>query len=154
MGFGSSGIETTSSWSLWKTTREFIEKARRAAVVDGGLLRSANLSRDRQAQAEIQPSTTMHHTEIGARFQPPQRGTEGRVEKETKKSRSEFVWKRRNLWRTFGRVEKENFSEEREKNRLKWEKKKKKKKTSEYTSVGALYLHFYSPHVEIESIIH
>uniref|UniRef100_A0A2N9FTG3 Uncharacterized protein n=1 Tax=Fagus sylvatica TaxID=28930 RepID=A0A2N9FTG3_FAGSY len=37
MGFRSSGIETTSSWSLWKTTREFIEKARRAAVVDGGL---------------------------------------------------------------------------------------------------------------------
>jgi hypothetical protein len=34
MGFESSGIKTTSSWSLWKTTREFIEKARRAAVVD------------------------------------------------------------------------------------------------------------------------
>ena len=37
MGFESSGIKMTSSWSLWKTTREFIEKARRAAVVDGGL---------------------------------------------------------------------------------------------------------------------
>uniref|UniRef100_A0A2N9HC85 Uncharacterized protein n=1 Tax=Fagus sylvatica TaxID=28930 RepID=A0A2N9HC85_FAGSY len=62
MGFGSSGIETTSSWSLWKTTREFIEKARRAAVVDGGLPRSANPGRDRQAQAEIQPSTTTPST--------------------------------------------------------------------------------------------
>jgi hypothetical protein len=52
MGFGSSGIETTSSWSLWKTTREFIEKARRAAVVDGGLPRSASPGRDRQVQAD------------------------------------------------------------------------------------------------------
>jgi hypothetical protein len=33
MGFGSNGIETMT---------EFIEKARRAAVVDGGLPRSAN----------------------------------------------------------------------------------------------------------------
>ena len=46
MGFGSSGIETTSSWSLWKTTREFIEKARRVVVVDGGLPRSASPGRD------------------------------------------------------------------------------------------------------------
>ena len=53
MGFGSSGIETTSSWSLWKTTREFIEKARKAAVVDGRLPRSANPGRDWQTQAEI-----------------------------------------------------------------------------------------------------
>jgi hypothetical protein len=37
MGFESNSIETTSSWSLWKTMREFIEKARRAAVVDGRL---------------------------------------------------------------------------------------------------------------------
>jgi hypothetical protein len=37
MGFESSGIETMSSWSLWKTKREFIKKAGRAAVVDGGL---------------------------------------------------------------------------------------------------------------------
>uniref|UniRef100_A0A2N9HSP8 Uncharacterized protein n=1 Tax=Fagus sylvatica TaxID=28930 RepID=A0A2N9HSP8_FAGSY len=62
MGFGSSGIETTSSWSLWKTTREFIEKARRAAVVDGKVAeigkprpRSANPSRD---------PTINHHTKI------------------------------------------------------------------------------------------
>jgi hypothetical protein len=62
MRFRSSGIETTSSWSLWKTTREFIEKARRAAVVDGGLPRLANPGRDRQVQAEIQPSTTTPST--------------------------------------------------------------------------------------------
>jgi hypothetical protein len=58
MGFGSSGIETMSSWSLWKTTTEFIEKARRAAMVDGGLPKSASLGRDWQTQTKIQPSTT------------------------------------------------------------------------------------------------
>ena len=65
MGFGSSSIETTSSWSLWKTMKEFIEKARRAAVVDGGLLRSASPGRDQQTQAEIQPSTTTYHAQKG-----------------------------------------------------------------------------------------
>uniref|UniRef100_A0A2N9GFJ6 Hcy-binding domain-containing protein n=1 Tax=Fagus sylvatica TaxID=28930 RepID=A0A2N9GFJ6_FAGSY len=40
MGFGSSSIETTSSsssWKLWNSMREFVEKSGRAAVVDGGL---------------------------------------------------------------------------------------------------------------------
>jgi hypothetical protein len=67
MGFGSSGIKTTSSWSLWKTTREFIEKARRAAMVDGGLSRSANPGRD--------PTVNHHaqHTQaqIGASLSTP-----------------------------------------------------------------------------------
>ena len=72
MGFGSSGIETTSSWSLWKTTREFIEKARRAAVVDGGLPRYANPGRD---------PTINHHV--------PR--PEGRAKKENEKKRKKKI---------------------------------------------------------------
>ena len=68
MGFRSSDIETTSSWSLWKTTREFIEKARRAAVVNGGLPRSANPGQD---------PTVNHHVSR----------PEGRAEKENEKKR-------------------------------------------------------------------
>jgi hypothetical protein len=115
MGFRSNGIETTSSWSLWKTTTEFIEKARRAAVVDGKLPRSASLGRDRQTQAEIQPSTTTprsRSTQTQAHFQPSQRGTERRAEKETKKSMENR-----------GESRKGKRNKEREKNRAKKKKK-------------------------------
>jgi hypothetical protein len=74
-----------------------------------------------------------HHAEIeiGAnpsRFQPPQRGTEGRAEKETKKLRSEPIWKRRNLWRTFERAEQRGSREgKRNEERKKLTEMKKKK---------------------------
>jgi hypothetical protein len=63
--------------------------------------------RDRQTQTEIQPSTTTPRSrsvQTQARFQPPQKGTEGRAEKETKKSMESREVKR---------------NEEREKNRAK-----------------------------------
>jgi hypothetical protein len=86
--------------------REFIEKARRAAVVDGGLLRSASPGRDRQAQAEIgkpKPRSNRqpprHHVEIKIGANPSSFPTT------TKENRGESREGKRN--------------EEREKNRAK-----------------------------------
>ena len=118
MGFGSSSIETTSSWSLWKTMREFIEKARRAAVVDGGLLRSASPGRDQQTQAEIQPSTTTPPCRDQDRCKPKPFPTT------TKGNRGESIEGKRNEDRGESRMESREGkrNEEREKNRGKKKK--------------------------------